>query len=206
MIRVLVLVLVLVIGVACQRTVVPAAGNGSSTDEPVTSSAALPAPLTPPFRLGAGFPTGEVTTARLAGGLREGQPVPGFAMSFPDGTTVSLADLKGRAFMLNFWATWCGPCRHEIPLILDQQAAHLDEWLVLAVNVKEPMQKVAAFAEEFDMQIPIVLDPNGDVVDLFQVRGFPTSVFVDAEGRLVATWTGVLDEAKLTQLLEASLP
>ncbi len=127
-------------------------------------------------------------------------------MSFPDGTTVSLADLKGRAFMLNFWATWCGPCRHEIPLILDQQAAHLDEWLVLAVNVKEPMQKVAAFAEEFDMQIPIVLDPNGDVVDLFQVRGFPTSVFVDAEGRLVATWTGVLDEAKLTQLLEASLP
>ncbi len=200
MIRILWLGLVLLAGAACQSTRVPEV----AADTPPDAGSRV-AQLQPPFQLGADFPTGAVRTAQPATALREGEAVPDFTLAFPDGTTTALSALQGRAVMLNFWATWCGPCRHEIPLLLAQQEAHPDDWLVLAVNVKEPHAKVQAFAEEFAMQIPIVLDAEGEVVDLFQVRGFPTSVFIDREGRLVATWTGVLDAAKLTQLVEASL-
>ncbi len=205
MTRIGLLVIILFLLTACSSPDIREASSLESADGPVNQSGEPTVLLSPPFDLGAGFPTGEVGSDIGKNELREGQPVPDFTMVFPDGQTTTLSDLKGRAILLNFWATWCGPCRHEIPLILAQQDEHLTDWLVLAVNVKEPQQKVEVFAEEFEMEIPIVLDPKGEVVDLFQVRGFPTSVFLDSEGNLVATWTGVLDEAKLVQLLEASL-
>ncbi len=207
MIRVCLLGLVLAVGTACQ--VPRATASGSDTiqvDRAVSATGALPAQLMPPFRLGADFPTGVVMDSQPTRRLYEGEAVPDFQIVFPDGETTTLSALSDRAVLLNFWATWCGPCRHEIPLLLDQQAVREDDWLVLAINVKETQSKVEAFAETFNMKMPIILDPQGEVVDLFRVRGFPTSIFLDREGQLVATWTGVLDEAKLVQLVEASLP
>lgn len=137
--------------------------------------------------------------------LQEGEPIPDFTLVLADGSAFQASDLAGRALLLNFWATWCGPCRHEIPLLLQAQAQHADALLVLAINVKEHRSQVEAFAQELDMRLPIVLDADGAVVDLFQVRGYPTSVFVDAAGRLVATWQGVLDADKLEALTKAAL-
>lgn len=158
----------------------------------------------PPFDLGAGFPKG-TAKAKNSDVLKEGQPAPVFEIEFSDGTRFSTQELAGRALLINFWATWCGPCRHEIPLILEQQARHPEDFLVLAVNVKEDPEKVAAFATEFAMDIPVILDPPGDIVRQFEVRGYPTSIFVNANGLLVAKWQGVLDAAKLEELTNASL-
>ncbi len=164
-----------------------------------------PLALAPPFALGAGFLQGRVLAQRGRPALQEGEPIPDFTLVLADGSAFRASDLAGRALLLNFWATWCGPCRHEIPLLLQAQAQHADALLVLAINVKENRSQVEAFAQELDMRLPIVLDADGAVVDLFQVRGYPTSVFVDAAGRLVATWQGVLDAGKLEALTKAAL-
>lgn len=160
--------------------------------------------LAPPFDLGAGFPVG-IALERASDVLQEGEPVPIFALEFADGKTHSTEKLAGRALLINFWATWCGPCRHEIPIILAQQAQHHEDLLVLAVNVKENREIVTDFAAEFAMNVPVILDPSGDIVRQFEVRGYPTSIFVDADGELVARWQGVLDAAKLEELVDASL-
>lgn len=160
--------------------------------------------LTPPFDLGAGFPAG-LAVNRDSDLLKEGQPAPVFEMEFSNGTRISTKNLAGRALVINFWATWCGPCRHEIPIILEKQAQYPDDLLVLAVNVKEDREKVENFASQFGMNIPVILDPPGSIVRLFKVRGYPTSIFINANGELVATWQGVLDAAKLEELVNASL-
>ena len=160
--------------------------------------------LAPPFDLGAGFPAG-IALDRNSDPLQEGEPVPVFALEFADGARLSTERLAGRALLINFWATWCGPCRHEIPIILAQQDRHPDDLLVLAVNVKEDRETVTDFAAEFAMDIPVILDPPGDIVRQFAVRGYPTSIFVDAKGHLVARWQGVLDTAKLEELVNATL-
>lgn len=192
---------------SCLLACVLLACNGVEAPAPVPDAATggQVSGLTPPFDLGAGYPVARVEPASTAYRHQEGEPIPHFALAFADGTALETADLRGRALLINFWATWCGPCRHEIPLLLAKQEAHPEELLVLAVNVREDRDKVEEFAREFAMHVPIVLDAEGDVTDLFQTRGLPTTLFVDAEGDLVATWLGVLDEAKLTELVNASL-
>ena len=161
--------------------------------------------LTPPFAPGESFLTGSVSGRPGVWKPVEGRPVPVFSLVAPDGTRMSSTALAGRAVAINFWATWCGPCRHEIPLLVDRQAELPADLLILAVNVREAEAKIAEFATEVGMELPIVLDPNGDVGDLFGVRGLPTTIFVDPQGNLTATWQGVLDRAKLAQLTDASL-
>ena len=161
--------------------------------------------LTPPFVSGEVFLTGSVSGRPGPWEPVEGRPVPIFSLVTPDGTEVSSEALAGRAVAINFWATWCGPCRHEIPLLVERQAELPEELLILAVNLREAEAQIAEFAEDVAMELPIVLDPDGDVSDLFGVRGLPTTVFVDPQGNLTATWQGVLDRAKLVQLTDASL-
>lgn len=161
--------------------------------------------LTPPFGPGDSLLTGSVSGRPGLWDPVEGQPVPAFSLSAPDSASISSEALSGRALVVNFWASWCGPCRHEIPLLVDRQAELPEDLLILAVNVREPKSKIVEFAAEVGMELPIVLDPDGNVGDLFGVRGLPTTVFVDPQGNLTATWRGVLDRAKLVQLTEASL-
>lgn len=181
------------------------AACGAGPAPPPEAAHRAPPALAPPFALGAGFLQGRALAPRGRPSLQEGEPIPDFTLVSADGSAFQASDLAGRALLLNFWATWCGPCRHEIPILLQAQAQHADALLVLAINVKEHRSQVEAFAQELDMRLPIVLDADGAVVDLFQVRGYPTSVFVDAAGRLVATWQGVLDAGKLEELTNAAL-
>lgn len=161
--------------------------------------------LKPPFVPGDSLLTGSVPGRPGLWNPVEGQPVPAFSLSAPDGASLSSEALSGRALAINFWASWCGPCRHEIPLLVDRQAELPEDLLILAVNVRESESKIVEFATEVGMELPIVLDPDGSVGDLFGVRGLPTTIFVDPQGNLTATWRGVLDQAKLNQLTDASL-
>lgn len=193
----------LLIGVWVSACAPPAGGDAAGAAEFPSNpdSADL---LQPPFSLGADFPLGRPAAGRPAA-LQEGQPAPVFSMAFSETEQLTTADLQGRALVINFWASWCGPCRHEIPLLLQAQEQNLEELIVLAVNIKEDAEAVRKFADEFNMNVPVVLDPDGNVVRQFEVIGYPTSYFVDADGLLVAKWQGVLDRTKLAELVQATL-
>ena len=193
------LVLLLVIG--CRG----APGPNAAMQDPGRVQPEIGVLLTPPFVPGDSLLTGSVPGRPGLWDPIEGQPVPAFSLSAPDGTSISSEALSGRALAVNFWASWCGPCRHEIPLLVDRQAELPEDLLILAVNVRESESKIVDFAAEVGMELPIVLDPDGNIGDLFGVRGLPTTVFVDPQGNLTATWRGGLERAKLVQLTDASL-
>lgn len=109
-----------------------------------------------------------------------GAPAPDFALQTLQGDRVSLNALRGQVVLVNFWATWCGPCRLEMPAI---QARYNDGgFAVLAVDFNEPAPKVQTFVAELGLSFPILLDPGGAVQELYRVRAYPTSFFVDAAG------------------------
>ncbi len=129
---------------------------------------------------------------------------PDFALRTADGGTVRLRDLRGKVVLLNFWATWCPPCKAEMP---DLDALHREYgasqgFVVLGINMEESAEAVAAFAAERRISFPLLLDSDGQVSGkLFVVRSLPTSMIIDREGYIRDAWTGQISkEAMLARL------
>jgi thiol-disulfide isomerase/thioredoxin len=128
---------------------------------------------------------------------------PDFTLVDLEGNSVSLSDYRGTPVMINFWATWCPPCRAEMPLIQDFQDRYVDEFVVLAVNGGETAQEVEAFVTEQGFNMVFLLDPEFAVAEQFQVRGFPTSIFISAEGVAEKVHIGELNEPLMVSYLSA---
>jgi cytochrome c biogenesis protein CcmG/thiol:disulfide interchange protein DsbE len=114
-----------------------------------------------------------------------GSPAPDFTLQTPDGQTVSLSDLKGHPVLLNFWATWCEYCKQEIPFLQDLSTdpARLAGGLeMVAVDVKETAGDVQSFQEVYGMTYTVLLDSKGKVTDLYNIKGLPTTYFIDKNG------------------------
>lgn len=125
-----------------------------------------------------------------------GAPAFGFTLKDLQGQSLSLRDLRGKKVMLNFWATWCGPCRIEIPSMVKlYDEFHSRGFEILAVNLREDSAKVAQFVKQSDMRFPILLDKGGIVATNYFVRGIPTSVFVDDEGIIQNVHVGTMSES-----------
>jgi peroxiredoxin len=110
---------------------------------------------------------------------------PDFTLATLAGDTVTLASMKGRPVFLNFWATWCKPCRAEMTDIISAYGAHTEQHLVvLAINLtdQERMRDVRQFVTELQMPFPVLLDRKGKVRKGYRLRGVPTSVFIDTLG------------------------
>ena len=108
---------------------------------------------------------------------------PDFAAQALDGRTIVLSELRGRVVLINFWATWCLPCRAEMPAIQGVYEAYLDRGLeVLAVNLQEPDERVSEFVEELGLTFPVVLDKDDTVSSLYRIRSILTTFFVDRSG------------------------
>lgn len=142
-----------------------------------------------PDTVGRGFPTAEVPAR--SGQATVGEPAPNFALVLDSGEGAELADLQGSPVVINFWASWCGPCRAEMPDLVALHQANNDV-VVLAVNVQENLELAQPFAEAFDMTMPVVLDQDGEVMRSYGVRGLPATIFVDSAGTVVSRWDGVL--------------
>jgi thiol-disulfide isomerase/thioredoxin len=121
-------------------------------------------------------------------------PAPDVALPDLSGRTVRLADFQGRVVILNFWATWCQPCRDEMPAMQALATALGARGLVLLpVDYAESDEAVAAFARELGLTGPLLLDTDGAVARRYRVPGLPASFFVDRQGRLVGTALGYRD-------------
>jgi thiol-disulfide isomerase/thioredoxin len=119
-----------------------------------------------------------------------GNPAPDFSGVAPDGETVSLSDYRGRVVAVNFWATWCGPCEVEMPTL--EEAHQRGTLVVLAVNAAESAGVVESYMSELGLTFPTVLDLDSEIGDLYGVRVFPTTVFVDEDGIVLAERYGPL--------------
>ena len=130
-------------------------------------------------------------------------PAQSFSLTDLEGETVALSDFSGMPIMVNFWATWCPPCRAEMPLIQDFAAEYKVDLVVLAVNAGEEEVVVQNFVNNHNLDdLVFLLDPENDVASLYRIPGFPTSLFIDAEGLLQGFYIGELDKAALKNNLE----
>ncbi len=136
-----------------------------------------------------------------------GFAAPGFALQTQDGQTVSLADLRGQVVLLNFWATWCPPCRAEMPAIQQVYDEHKDQgFTVLAVDVLEQDGQVDAFVAERGLTFPVLIDRDGSVSTSYQVKAMPSTFFIDREGVIQeVTLGGPMSEAFIESQVTALL-
>lgn len=112
-----------------------------------------------------------------------GEPAPEFVLESRGGGEVSLSDLRGEVVLINFWATWCPPCRQEMPL-LDQIHSRYEPlgFTLLGVNVEQDSRLADRFLEDVPVNFPILLDPEEQVSKLYEVPAMPTTVIVDRKG------------------------
>ena len=122
------------------------------------------------------------------------QPTPPLVLPAMGGQPWSLADQKGKPVLLNFWASWCGPCRAEMPSLDLLAARHAAQGLqVLAVNFRETDATVAAFIESAALGLTVLRDRDGNAARAFGVRTFPSTVAINRRGRVVSTVIGEVD-------------
>ena len=124
-------------------------------------------------------------------------PAPDFSLATLGSETASLSDYRGKVVLLNFWATWCAPCREEMPAMQSLwERLQDDGFVILAVSGdKGGRQKVAKFVEDMGLDFPILLDPAGEVSAIYDVPGLPTSYLIGRDGRLSGRVIGMIDWA-----------
>ena len=135
-----------------------------------------------------------------------GRAAPDFLLRTPDGGELRLSDLRGHPVLVNFWASWCIPCRQEMPEIVRAYDAHHNGGLqIVAVDLQENADQVRGFAGEFGMTFPIATDRTGAVASAWRiggpVKGIPSSYFLDADGVVRARVFGPLTAQSLSDNL-----
>jgi len=120
-----------------------------------------------------------------AGAAELSGPAPDFALAAKDGGQVTLAELEGQVVMLNFWATWCGPCRQEMPHLETLYKRYSDlGFTLLGVNVEEDSSGADKFLEETPVTFPILFDPKSEVSKRYDVIAMPSTVLIDRTGNM----------------------
>jgi peroxiredoxin len=141
--------------------------------------------------------------------LAPGQPAPGFVAHDPDGNTITLQDYQGRPVIINFWATWCAPCRQEMLDLQKVYNAHRAAGLaVLAVN-QEPQDKaetVRSYWATLGVTFLPLLDPDGSIATHYSVIFLPSTVFVHPSGTVAAVHLGAMTQTQVERYLETIMP
>jgi len=149
-------------------------------------------------------------TAINCSSTKPGATAQDFELKNLEGQTVSLSDYRGSPVMLNFWASWCGPCRYEMPFI--QEVFEDTEWqavslVILAVNIGESPSVAGGFMEANGFTFPVLLDRTGEVAEMYNTRSIPATFFIDERGVIKYSDVGAFSskaglEQRLRDLLE----
>ncbi|KXS43539.1 MULTISPECIES: TlpA family protein disulfide reductase [unclassified Candidatus Frackibacter] len=127
---------------------------------------------------------------------------PDFTLTDLNGKQVSLSDFRGKQVVfINFWASWCPPCRAEMPYIEEVHQEGKDKVKVLAVNLKESKSKVQNFVEKNDYNFTVLLDKTGEIANNYLVRGIPKTVIVDKNGIIKAQHVGAMNKDQMNKLI-----
>lgn len=138
--------------------------------------------------------------------LEVGDTARNFYLDDLEGNTVSLEDFRGQPVLINFWATWCAPCRLEMPALQATQDAHQEDGLViLAVNDQEAPDQISSFIDEFGLSLTTLVDQKGVVSSLYNVFNFPTTYFVNEDGVVTAVHRGLLVEEQIEEYLSSTI-
>ena len=174
------------------------------------------------FNSGAGLRTGLIGWALawlvMAGSIQAEPPMqslswlspaPPFHLRDLDGDFRHLSDYRGRVMVVNFWASWCSPCRKELPSMNRAWSLLQNDGVVmLAINVGEDREAVTAFLEDYPIDFPVLLDSHGNISQRWRVRGLPTTFVLNTRGETVYQVVGEREwdeEATLEQIRELAL-
>jgi peroxiredoxin len=127
---------------------------------------------------------------------------PEFTLMTLDGQQIRVDEFRGRYGLINFWATWCAPCLNELPVFQSRyQSSISDDFFILAVNAGEPRERIQVFLNDLNLAFPILLDPESEVQQMYQVKGFPVSYILDREGIIRFIHYGELTAPQLEEYL-----
>ena len=136
-----------------------------------------------------------------------GEPAPDFELGTLDGDTVRLSDLRGRPVVVNFWASWCNPCRKEFPILAETLEENVDADLaVIGVTYRDIESDSRDFVADMEATWPQAIDDNSAVARAFGIRAIPVTFFVDADGMIAARLFGFSSPDALEEPLDRILP
>ncbi len=180
-------------GVALWNAVGDRADAQSSTKPPST-----PAP-TPK----AASPAPPATPAASPDGIASAEHAADFTLPLIQGGEISLSELRGQPVVLSFWTTWCPYCRMQTPALVSAFQEYAGQGIqFVGINVKNSPTEVSSYMAENNMTFPVVLDEQGEVAALYRVRGFPTTFFIDSNGKIAAIKIGALTQETLEGYLQ----
>ncbi len=127
-------------------------------------------------------------------------PAPDLQLHDPTGKPVSLVDYRGQVVLVNNWATWCPPCREEIPILDAYFRDHRhQDFVIVAIEAGDPADMVADFANHYGMTFPVWVDPSSSALNSFRNNYLPSSYLIDTQGQVIMAWSGAVTRASLEQ-------
>jgi peroxiredoxin len=145
-----------------------------------------------------------VTPTAEEAGIEPGRIAPDFSLPSLNLEAITLSDYRGYNVLLNFFTSWCEPCRAEMPGVQRQFEKHEQHgWVVIGVSIQEPTSDVVAFRDEFGLTFPIALDLTGRIAHDYRIQGTPTNITLDVTGRIVDRRMGYMSELEMEGMIDA---
>ena len=175
------------------------------TATPQPSPTAVPPTPTapPPTATAEPRPTPRVIRSRAQ---TENVVAPDFEIEAFDGKTIRLSDFAGQVVVLNFWASWCPPCRWEMPAFEEIYQEYRDQGVTfIGIAMSDTLEEASALAEQTGVTYPLALDTTNEVVRAYEVRSLPTTFFIDKDGRIQRRLTSAANEGMLKVFIRGQL-
>ncbi len=139
--------------------------------------------------------------------VKEGSIAPNFVLQSVDGDRIELKDLKGKGVFLNFWGTWCGPCKQEFPYMANQYEVFKDRGVeIVAVNVAESKIAVKNFMESYGVNFPVAMDKDRQVTEAYDITPLPTTFLINPEGKVIKVIKGTMTERNVYEYMNLIKP